>query len=477
MDPVSSYLPAMQPFRAIHAEIAACFADKEPTLFHQLWWTQARPNLRYLWNRPSTSRPEHFLPLVGIQAQILERLDLDSVPHMDDFPSSMEDFLHTVSPIFDADLLQAMADRAQRLDTISGVEMSICDVFIRRATNRAWAMEVVNAIATRYYERSSAAHRGESDLQEQDEIIPDLDLDLDLDPNLTTVQINLSGPTMLEAWNRMAGVSDGEDVVREASQVLALQALTLQDTQDISIPIHSHPWEPVMDPSIPHFHGTHASLFNTPESESYSGSLTGLSRPSRAIPALATLPVVCTGFHAFKTYLFAAFRAEVIANLFSAPLSSLQKRWTVGARHHNGVLLSRFEVGVAELTSFQVPTAISGSGAWEAQAREIEDEARRVGEDMTPSHAWRRIDGGGEFGTDWPAVLHYKDKIGNCGILGDSLAEEWLTYWSGEGIDALNRGRTGMFAVGFVKTQTRPFVVSIRGREDTRPGVFTLVMR
>jgi hypothetical protein len=38
--------------------------------------------------------------------------------------------------------------------------------------------------------------------------------------------------------------------------------------------------------------------------------------PSRAMPALGTMPIVSTGFHAFKTYLYAAFRAEVIFKPF-----------------------------------------------------------------------------------------------------------------------------------------------------------------
>jgi hypothetical protein len=314
MDPVSDFLPVVQPFREIHGEITACFANKEAAIFHELWWSQH-------------GLP---LPLYGVRAKLLERLDLDAVPGLDGFPTSLKNFLDTVSPIFDQSLLQGMAERASRLDHVSGVEvkgeMTLSDIFIRRQTHRTWALEIISAIATRYYERTNAAHQGLPDPALCSESVVS---DLDLDPLQSIEQITLCGSTMLEAWSQIF-LPDAEDYIRQAQdQVRQFECLQLDDNGPESKSLvgrDTSDWLPSHGPSpLPAFHGTHAGFCGFPEDE----RMDGTCHPSRAIPVLGTMPVVSTGFHAFKTYLCAAFRAEVIFNLFALSMSVLQKRWTV----------------------------------------------------------------------------------------------------------------------------------------------------
>jgi hypothetical protein len=129
----------------------------------------------------------------------------------------MENFLDTVSSIFDRTLLQGMAERAWRLDHVSGVEtkgeMTLSDVFVRRQTHRTWALEIITAIATRYHERTQAAYQGLPDPALCVDTVPDLDLD----PLQPIEQITLCGPTILEAWSRIL-LPDAEDYARQAEE-------------------------------------------------------------------------------------------------------------------------------------------------------------------------------------------------------------------------------------------------------------------
>jgi hypothetical protein len=54
------FLPAVQPFRDIHGEITACFANQEAEAFHDLWWGLP------LWG-------------YGVRNKMVARLALDTV--------------------------------------------------------------------------------------------------------------------------------------------------------------------------------------------------------------------------------------------------------------------------------------------------------------------------------------------------------------------------------------------------------------
>lgn len=286
----------------------------------------------------------------------------------------------------------------------------------------------------------------------------------------------MCGSTMLEAWLQVS-LPDAEVGIRQAEdQVHQFACLQLAENRPKVRSVmrwDKSDWSPSDGPSsLPVFRGSHAGLAGSPEDELTNGTF----RPSRAVPALGTMPLVSTAFHAFKTYLYTVFRAQVISNLFDPPLSGLQKRWTVNdacwtadeaRKHFSGVILSRFQLTSEQekrVTSYQVPVSLSSTGAWQRRIAELNKEATispSWGTPRYPAHVWAKIFDA-EEGAEWPNVLHYRDETGNQRVVG-AETEEWLTYWCGEGVSALKRNWTGTFAISFVQT-TAPFSVILRNR-------------
>jgi hypothetical protein len=235
------------------------------------------------------------------------------------FPTSVDDFLRTISPAFDLKYLKEFEASCYHFDHISGSFTSPCstssstsrhdpapnlsDSFICCLDFDSWITDICQAIALYCFKTITPGRK------HTHRAIPQYDGPSDMEP-LSQVgvvddggpfkQVTLVGPNLFEAWNRLSFTRNLENMSRRSST-----------------------WTPSQPGGLYVYHGTAAHIelpgFILALADRPFNGLRGMSQRNQITPALGpggiNMPVVWTAFSPLRAFLWAVFRGEVVSNI------------------------------------------------------------------------------------------------------------------------------------------------------------------
>jgi hypothetical protein len=263
------------------------------------------------------------------------------------FPTSVDDFLRTISPAFDLKYVKGFEASCYHFDHISGsltpssstssstsrhdAAPNLSDSFICCLDFHSWITDICQAIALYCFKTITPGRK------HTHRAIPQYDGPSDMEPLSQAgvvddggpfKQVTLIGPDLFEAWNRLSFTRNLENVSPQSST-----------------------WTPSNPGGLYVYHGT-AAHFEDPNfivalANRAFNALIGRSRRNQITPALGpgggNMPVVWTAFSPLGAFLWAVFRGAVVSNIPGHTIqSNSNKTWHYGNKTYEGVLVLQF---------------------------------------------------------------------------------------------------------------------------------------
>ncbi|KAK3292618.1 uncharacterized protein B0H64DRAFT_407178 [Chaetomium fimeti] len=385
----------------------------------------------------------------------------------DKSPASISEFLSLVEPIFSSSFLAEINAQARAFDAVAGIT-GLSDVFIEARPAREAIRDLIQSIAVQCAKEAVEAvplpGQTEGTAPQPPatkraatsptlpplpppaptEALPDTDSPLDQGPRCSLVQIDLEGTAILDAWGHNATTREMERIALSAGP-------------------SATPSSPEFK-ALPVYHGTDSfctAVWEEQDTALQTGALAGHSRDNQVVPTSNRLPVVWTGFSPLRSFLWAAFLAEVLSPVpTGVAKQKLQSPWSCRDHTHTGVLLFKFRPTLPSALGQSVYVLPKGR---EAQWNTIRSQTKgklpstSLNTETAVKYMWdmfSSIHGGAT--NSWPNALH-------CHEYGEKLRLAlpwtlWRTVWFAEGIEALNSSHEVTYVISFKEAVSNPSV-------------------
>jgi hypothetical protein len=380
------------------------------------------------------------------------------------FPTSVDDFIRTVSPAFDHKYLMEFEARCSHFDHIVGSlappsstssstprddpAPNLSDTFICWLDFESWVAEIGWTIALYCFETTTPGRK------HTHRAIPQYDGPSDMEPLPQAgvvddggpfKQVTLVGLNLSEAWNRLSFTRDLENMSRQSST-----------------------WTPSQPGGLYVYHGTaeHISIpgFIVSLARRPFVGLVGKTRRNQIAPAVGrdagNIPVVWTAFSPLRAFLWAVFKGEVVGHVGDIPSPTMQfksnKPWHYGNKTYEGVLVLQFSSSQPSppgCSSYTIPTGKEDQ--WTDIAMGSNNVVATI---ESTKNLWARF---ATFhrqakGSEWPGVVHGFELRASRQCLQRSTKQLWRTVWSGQGIQSLNSCHTQSLAIRYILQPDSP---------------------
>ena len=412
----------------------------------------------------------------------------------EDPPASMQEFITLASSIFSDTHIQTLKSRSDKFDAMAGCcGMSISDYFISTRPaidsikDMVWAITLYSATQSQEANPNPPPFSTAEGRQEQHERQPvtttrqqpllsklrngilglcclfsNLTLRTGpgaVDGHCPIQQIELEGPTILEAWCANKTTNDMEKLAlsiasnaNEDPSTMAYRALPVY---------HGTDW-------IVESPGTYASA------DPYRGCLKGACTNNQVAPTSNNvLKVIWTGFSPLRCFLWAAFQGEVLQQVpvvgsIKEAKGKLERSWnccsplimqgqggsSIAPHTHFGVTLLQFRPSLPSphnQTHFVLPKGKETDWHLIVKANNVHSNVAIGDEAAQAKYLWNKFQGihGGRLDT-WPDVLHCREFGEQLYQLRAFTKQLWRTAWlAGKGIEELNNSYEVTYAISF----------------------------
>jgi len=369
-----------------------------------------------------------------------------SVPGRNKSPTSVHDFLRTISPEFNHSYLKGFEANCDRFDHIIGGSnyhnstssssshqvptLNLSDIFMCDLSFGSWIAKIRLAIALHCFETVAPGGKLAQRLMPQydgppDTPPPSIQAGV-LDDGGTFKQVILVSPNLYEAWNRLSFTRNLENTCPQSSTWTLSQPGGLYVYHRTAV------------------HLDHADFILALANRPFNG-LMGNSQRNQITQGKESIPVVWTVFSPFRAFLWAEFVADVIEDIPGPKAQSrLTSVWQCGNKTYEGVIVLQFSSTQSSppgCSSYTIP--IGQEEQWSA----IAAAGSGLASNEPTKNFWAKFATihNQAGGSEWPDLVHGLE------LRSSRFTKQfWRTVWFGQGIQSLNSRHSQSLAIRYI---------------------------